>query len=723
MLLIQLISIELILGIAAIGAVAAWKKSLGERLCLLGTIPISFALAFLVTKIGIWNFFGLFSEKLLGLFMDGAQETMVGTVKLTAAIINSVAAHLMFPLLFWIFLRVTAAIVRLILKRTRASERCSLFAQNASTGVRAGTCAIGAAHSFLILMLSLLPVVSLLVLPTAAVDRGTDPAYDGTYAADVVQFVNDAYVEPIDSSILMTANKLCGARWVLEATSDSISQKTIRLEDATIKVNSNKLTQVLLADGVTGMALYEYWCDPAMHTVDECSILADVLHDLSDEQILMQVGIEVANEMFSEEDESTADIGTVLLDAVKNSSSADMSVAFNSLGDAVELIAKEGSGSTLKGEQLKEYLIKFIGNEDNAQQLTQALAPSDVCCSALHSITEVGLGVICVTFDISDNLEEYYDYFLVTLEETVANVQLDEDDISLTEQFIKYTVQNDKKVAALAPKTDNPADTDAMYEAYQRYMAQKDSISGVFTDFLTISKNMDDLFISADGVVYVYVAKDDKWAVADSTEKLTNSTSMVAQLLMVEALGADEDMDIDDIRAYAEDELSSYLDGATALVGSTVIEQANKIRLAVISIDGFDVYTVYGEDIMSSVNSVSFKDALNSDGGIQSFARVLTSASVLLTDLSVEEGEDMSENMLRHFSDMGVIFDALCDFSSTEKVPENVLIALSTNKSYKKYFSQEAVNEMITNSNDGSTNYESIFASVETLFIIITSAE
>ena len=192
---------------------------------------------------------------------------------------------------------------------------------------------------------------------------------------------------------------------------------------------------------------------------------------------------------------------------------------------------------------------------------------------------------------------------------------------------------------------------------------------------------------------------------------------------MVEALGADEDMDIDDIRAYAEDELSSYLDGATALVGSTIIEQANKIRLAVISIDGFDVYTVYGEDIMSSVNTVSFKDALNSDGGIQSFARVLTSASVLLTDLSVEEGEDMSENMLRHFSDMGVIFDALCDFSSTEKVPENVLIALSTNKSYKKYFSQEAVNEMITNSNDGSTNYESIFASVETLFIIITSAE
>ena len=75
MLLMQLISIELIIGIAAIGAVSAWKKSLGERLCLLGTIPVSFALAFGLTKLGIWNFFGNATAK-KGLISCGRENPM-----------------------------------------------------------------------------------------------------------------------------------------------------------------------------------------------------------------------------------------------------------------------------------------------------------------------------------------------------------------------------------------------------------------------------------------------------------------------------------------------------------------------------------------------------------------------------------------------------------------------------------------------------------------------
>jgi hypothetical protein len=139
------------------------------------------------------------------------------------------------------------------------------------------------------------------------------------------------------------------------------------------------------------------------------------------------------------------------------------------------------------------------------------------------------------------------------------------------------------------------------------------------------------------------------------------------------------------------------------------------------SLEGFDVSTVFAEDILSTVNSVSFKDSLEKQGGVESFAKVLTATSTLLTDISSEDDEDMSKNMLMHFSDMGVIFDALCQFGSTEEVPENVLVALSTNRSYKKYFSQDAVNEIITNSNNGNTTYESMFTSVETLFVIINT--
>ena len=724
MLLMQLISIELIIGIAAIGAVSAWKKSLGERLCLLGTIPVSFALAFGLTKLGIWNFFGLIGEKLMGLtFLGSAPDSYVGTVKLTAAVINSFMAHLMLPVLFWIFLRVTAAIVRAILKHNKASERYRLFADSSSSKLRVGTCAIGAAHSFLILMLSLLPVVGLLSLPAAAVDRSEQPAYEGTYVSEVVGYVNQAYIKPVNDSILMKANKLCGANLVLKATSNSISQKNIKVNDDTIiKVNSNKLTGVLLADGVTGVALYEYWCDPAAHTIDQCTILADVLHDLSNEQILMQVGVELAGELVDVEGEDgQGDIGAMLLNTVKNSSAADMSVAFDSLGNAVEIIAAKGGSSTLESETMQSYLIEFMGNDENAIQLAQAIAPSGVCCSALQSVTELGLEVICVTFDISDNPEEYYNEFITALENAVKDNNTEADDISNAESFIKYTVDNGMKVADLAPNDQSTAESDKLYEAYQRYMSHKDSVYNVLNDYMITGSDKMTLFISADRTsVYVYDAAEDKWSRADAAQSITDGTAVVTHFLVCKANQTDG-ANIDTIRTWVWDGLEAYLGEISSHTTDSAMAKAKEIRLAIMSLEGFDVSTVFAEDILSTVNSVSFKDSLEKQDGVESFAKVLTATSTLLTDISSEDDEDMSKNMLMHFSDMGVIFDALCQFGSTEEVPENVLVALSTNRSYKKYFSQDAVNEIITNSNNGNTTYESMFTSVETLFVIINT--
>ena len=723
MLALQLISIELLLGVIAIGVLSAWGKSIGERICLLATIPVSFLLAFLMTKIGIWNFSGSIVKDIIeNTVLTGGGYA--GTAGLTGAMTSSVVAQLLFPLLFWVFLILTRLLVRLLLKKLKVQEKYKLFSEPTDKKVKIGVCALGALQGFLVLMLSLLPAVTLLSAVTPAIERGREAKYEGTYAAEIVAYVDDTYVAPLDNSILMKTCEYTGMRFILTATSDSIAQRDVAInETETVSVSGNELLRSVLSDGVTGLALYEYWCDPAEHTVGECAEIADVLRDVSEHEILMQVIVEMANGM-TEETTEEGDLMGLIMQQVKGSHATDMAAACVAFGDIAAVVAEENDKATLEADELTAHLFATLKDEEASAAIAQAMASSELCCSVMDSLLEYGLDVVCTMIDISEDKDTYYDDFISHLYTVLNDSEIGKADLTLVEEFILYLIENDMAVSDFEPSTGEMSDEDVLYHNYDRFMAQRDMTRDVFEDFRILRADEQIVFFSPlDEVAYVYDAADDRWHVVASADEITARDALLLQFLVEKDnfihYGDKENVMITAamIAGWVSSDYDTFAGQYRSLLKADLYEQSGVLARILVEKESFSPDAVFARDIVSTIKNISFKEALADEGGVESFGELLAAVSKLMNSLSDGE-EDMIEAVLRNFSEVGRLLDALNNFSATADVPENMLRALAQNRNYKSYLAETAIDVMIANADSGVSDYESVFATIEVLYII-----
>lgn len=732
MLTLQLISIELILGVILFGACAAWKKSLGNRLCFLGAVPVAFLLSFAVAKLGAWNFFGTVAQKIADGAMSGVglgEDAVPTASKLIHTIAASVGAHLMFVPVFWIFLLLLGIVIRIVLKKTKAAEKCALFAEQSHPGFRIGTCAVGAVRSFAVLMLSLFPIVALLSLPAPALEKAQAESYEGTYVAEIGNYVDEYYYRPLNDSILMKANRYTGMQALLCATSDSVANHRVTVDaDVSIDVNVNRLLRELLEDGVTGMALYEYWSDPSQHSLQECIPLAELLHDLSDEEILMQVGLEYAKNSLSlpgQEDEMS--FQKSLMETIEQSHYKDLSETVSTLGDVVELLATNEQSTTLEVDDLKDFLFEALEDNGTATRVTELLAPSKLCCEILASSSVYGLELICQTVNISKNQEEFHKEFLQNMQTALNESNIVETDLQEVEQFICYLIENNMTVKGYAPSADEEqaALTNGWYDHYQSYITKERQIRKVYFDFLLI-KSPDLLFFSpTEQTAYRYDLTTDQWAVVTEW-KATDATDLTVQFLTEKANqlhhadGSTEMVTEEMMATWVTNNYTAYVEKFTGILSADAKECAHTLAYVLVKGEYFQPNTVYAEDIVSAISTEAFRDSLGSRENIESFSKIISTASILLLDMTDKSHSDvtMLQKILSNFSDIGVLLDSMSDFEATAEVPGEVIRALSDNKYYRAYFADDVVEEMIRNAEEGLATYESLFASIETLYKI-----
>lgn len=416
---IQLILFEIAIGIAILGGVAAYKRSIGERLCALGSVIISYALAFLITKLGA---FDAIAKAVVGyiLSIKGVGELLsassaAGTS--VEAIVASIARPILMTLLFVLLLIIFKIATSIILPRLSLDKKCSLFrvdekkkgespvaievvqeqsdekaedgeadalesapaekeqalqpnveekAERSSFGFiwkRALACVIGALTFYSVAMLSYLPLATVENLVKPAVEMVQTEQYDGTYVQDIAKIAGEHFLPSANGTLYGGLQKYTGFSAILNATASSLSEHTVvNNEGEKMQVNFKELIQRLVCNAADVVAVYEYTCRPDDHTLGDVLPVTDVIESLSNEGVLIDAALEILEKVEQNADQGKdkaekKGIATDLLNFIKDSYlGKDASVVQSDLKVVSELAKTLISDNKDTGLRDKKYI-------------------------------------------------------------------------------------------------------------------------------------------------------------------------------------------------------------------------------------------------------------------------------------------------------------------------------------------------------------------------------
>ena len=85
---------------------------------------------------------------------------------------------------------------------------------------------------------------------------------------------------------------------------------------------------------------------------------------------------------------------------------------------------------------------------------------------------------------------------------------------------------------------------------------------------------------------------------------------------------------------------------------------------------------------------------------------------------TIKETNDTADALLSHFGDVGKILDALSAYSVTAEVAPTLLKAIAQQEEFAKYFQYESIVKITENVKNGTSTYEELFISIQSLYNI-----
>lgn len=725
---IELLALELILGAMLLGGIIAYGRSLGERLCLLATVPVAYLLSFLLAKGGVWDFIGGSIVSLLVNIdgLGGIFETSAATKTGLEALISCILRPIMTVVLFWLLLLVLRILVPLILKLCKA-DRASFFrADSEPVWRKILTCAVGVVGAYAICMLSFLPLTFMGNLAKPAVEKAQNEAYAGTYVQEVLHTADVNILSAVGDTFGGKMQKYTGFGAILTASANSLSDVSLKGNDGKeVAFNGTELVQGLLCDGVDALAVYEYTYNPDQHTVGDVAHVSNILIHIADSEAILQIGSELISNALPEAEEKDEEsplsdqLLAVLLTAYAKGDTEVMKGDLETIAGLLDKLAVDFDDRSLDSDALTEDLLAYLTNKNSSYDIVRHISALSVYPDMLSILSEYGMNALCDILEISNDNIEYYEKFFTDLHTVLNNERVEgiyyRDAV---EGFIRYLVENDLSVSDCV-KNNTDENIASAYESYQRYMAQVDPIREVLVNYHMDERDGTFYFVATDGSVFAYNARNEKWSACENESELSKSSLMIDLLLShVNALfeeNIEYSISHEEIRALAAQYTVAHLQELYPALSAAIATDTAALASMICSSDAFAPDVIYRDEIIFNLKT----DVTVDEDHNRTFAAIISTAATFADKLADDETENPISLVLENFSLVGRLLDELHAFELTADVPGDILIAITQSSDFGSYFLSDSIAELVENVKNDVSTYEELFTSVQALYNII----
>ncbi len=712
---IEYILLEILLGAMLLGFIGAYKKRLFDRIVLFLTVPVAFAGAVFLAKSIVTDSSISKSSDLIGLDsiegMSDTLKTLILTVGEAAAapIVATVAFWILLPVLR-IVIGIVLSVIHLITGAHRREKEAKRNKVKKPLWNRLGTGLVGALSGFVIVMLSMLPLVYINNMIEPAVDTALAEENDGSYVSEVAHVLKNENLMPLaQGTLLSKIRTVTGMSKVTDSALDILTDVDVTLEDGkTLRFNLTDLVAFFAKEGVGASVVYESSCKPT-GTMKDLSAASPLLMRLAENDEF----ISIVTAVYGDIKLALPDLNIPYDISDGDALRSDITAA----ADLVKLISTDLASVSIDSEDLISALLEYIEDTESSKKLVNTVAASNIYKTNFPTLTEYALKMLCDGIDISKNKSDDYERFIASLAEVLNDRSIEIYDRDAVEVFIEYCALSGIKPSDYAiADINNKTNIDLAYISYVEFITRKNNIEEVFTDYRIDSDSKAQYFVSSDTTVYVFDEESGKWTVHNGLTELCDG-SYAAQLLSHEVnriISSYPDTEITDEILRAA--VASALASASTNTNLTVTAGTLKILSAVYSEDYYTPDgTVYREDILNALDKSIEHDKAHND----SFGTALSVMARLYGDLSAGSDDTSSDAIVDSFDDIGRLLDCMKSMKSTKDIPDMLLLAIMQNKSFGDIFETNAAKEALNNLRSGESTYEEFFTTIQGIYGII----
>lgn len=402
---IELLFIELLLGSMILGGLIAHKRSVGERLMLFISVPISFLLSFTLTKIGIFDGIGKLATDILLRF--SIIETHIGGSMAATSTISAIVAVAVRPLfmliIFWILLLIFKITVSLICRK----KNTGIFTKPEKAKEKRNiiSIALGVVGAFVIVMFSCLPFDFISNLAEPAIEKATAESYQGTYVYEVAKAVDEKYLPTSKTEVFGKIQYYTGMKSILNGVANSLSETSLTTNNGEeLEFNVSKLIQDLLKDEVDIIALYDHMNSPGTRSGAEIAHVSNVIDTFVDSPVVLAVLPEILDAVKVENELVNKLLGIMS----KKYSSDDITVLskdFVRISDAVKAIAEGAKNEKLRKGNMTRIVLNSLSKQDVANRVADDMSEMSIYADVLGAFTEFGVEYLCDTVKVKNKDE------------------------------------------------------------------------------------------------------------------------------------------------------------------------------------------------------------------------------------------------------------------------------------------------------------------------------
>ena len=721
---IGLIFLEISIAALLIGGIASHKRSMGERVLMLATVPVAYLFAFLIIKLGAFDGIG----RAVGAMITDAIafRESAAALALIVSIVNFIIRIFLMVILFWLLLFALRLTLKIVLRKTKAAEKSTFFLPNEKfrSGKGLATCAIGAVCAFLVCTLSLFPLMAIENLLEPAVKKAQDADHAGTLVQEYATVADDYVVD----TVIDRVHKYTGMQAIMRATARSLGASTmVTNRGELIEYNVNDMLQTLLCDGVDGEAMYEYVCQPSRHTLKDVAMLSGVIEDIADSPALLAVAGEwMASNLSGTAPAEDADLTDKLLDKVVGTyAEADVATMANdlhALSTLLSTLTTDLGDVSLRTEALTEELMTYLSDEDSAYKLVHTMAKMGLYSESISLLTEFMLDILCDTLGVPADAAAYNESFRHELLRVLNERGEGTYDIDQAEKFIVYMMVNE--MAEGEYRIENPTaytELDTAYISYTRYFTRLDHIADVFADFALAKEDTAVFYVMQGDNDYqgkLLYRRNGAWYVCTDEDEINHASFVASYLLHRSNTHLVEDPTYnfkdEEITAYAERLLTS-LQGSRYFLSDALLADTKALALALSDPSAFaPADKIYRADIKGAVRT----DAVMNEGDDRAFAKMLSTAAGFAAMLG-DGATDTTALVLANFGTVGRLLDAMHAFQMTSEVPDLILMATTQSADFGDYLGADSVRTLVDAVREGDSTYEALFTSVQSFYNMI----
>lgn len=709
----EYILLEILLGAMLLGFIGAYRKRLFDRVALFLTIPVAFAGAIYVARNIINDSTVDKISDLIGLNgIEGVSDTFGNTV-LTVA--EAAAAPIIATLVFWILLlllRIVAGIVlsiiHLITGAHRRDKEARRNKRKRPLWSRLGAGIVGALSGFVIVMLSMIPLMYINNMIEPAVEIALEDENDGTYANELAGALKENAMPLAEGTVFSKIQTITGMRKLTNSALDTLTDVEIKSDDGkSIRFNFTDFVALFAKEGVDASIVYENSCK-STGTAKDLSPVSSMLLRLAESDEFMNAAAALYSDIKLAFPDMSIPYDIDSADTLRS----DITAA----AELVKIISSDLASVSMDTEDLLPAILEYLESEESSKKVVNAVATSNLYKTKFPVLMEYALKLLCEQIDISENKSADYEKFIASLTDALNDKSIGAYDKDGAEFFIKYCAENGIKPSdyAIADES-NKTETDKAYIAYVDFITRKNKVEAVFVNYRIDDGKKATYFVSSTAQVYVFDKSAGIWSLHDGKTELRDS-SYAAQLLSDEINAM---MSSDPELAVTGDIIKGIIPALSDFITKTdisVAEGTSKILSAVYSEDGYEpTDSVFKEDIINSLNKDFEHDKKHND----SFATALSIMAQVYGDLTAESDEASTDTVIDSFDDIGRLLDCMKSMESTKDVPDKMLLAITRNESFSDVFSTNAANEALENLRTGASTYEEFFTTIQGIYGII----